>query len=106
MGPRSSLDERRELVRLIEAVRVGVPQVAAAAARIEGVQQGQVTGVLSAGVLSAGVLGPDRALVQRWLADVARVAVLVCDQPDVISKELGARLDTVSSGLGAHLRLG
>lgn len=46
----------------------------------------------------------DMAVMEGWLRDATRIAAISCDQPHVLSKELGARLDAVTARLRAHLK--
>ncbi|MER7074205.1 hypothetical protein [Terrabacter sp. NPDC000476] len=46
----------------------------------------------------------DRALLAQWLTNVAHIAALSCDQPDVTSKELGAKLLEQASHLNRLAR--
>lgn len=108
-----------ELARLIQAVRTSTPSVLLAAARAEQTQpEGDQVGrdQLEACPLGQERIGQetapklavssehDRALLAQWLTNVAHIAALSCDQPDVTSKELGAKLLEQASHLNRLAR--
>ncbi|WP_328291495.1 hypothetical protein OG218_01810 [Kineococcus sp. NBC_00420] len=84
--------QTRSLNELIKTVRADVVEVEKVAARLERAREQQLAAAEE-----------DLTVVADWLHDVARIAALSCDQPDPISKELGARLEAHTTTLETHL---
>lgn len=92
------VDELRLLLASVSSRAAAVRAAAGRAeqARLAGEPDDHVVG----GRPQSGDVG-DEQKVRAWLGDVARIAVLVCDQPNPVSKELGARLEMIVTAVTA-----
>lgn len=81
------------LSALIESVRDGAAEMQRAVRCLE-----------LANKQGAGASEQDVAVVSRWLEDAARIAAHSCDEPNPLSKELGARLEESTARLRRKFR--